>query len=335
MLEVHLGTRAGRPIVLILLTAGALVCALALAWVQVQARLALGDPVHVEDTPLIVRPPVGWVEDPPDSGVFVKPVRKMAWGREVWAAERKIEFRYNDYFTQLSRLFQAASLSPGVPAEIAGWPGAQWILTRRGQRWEEQTLFRWVSAPWGGQLSVEYTPLGDASDGDARLLDTVCKAIQLDGANLIYGEKETLDHAGMSLEPDPGWKILGPQNLGGPGFCVQDAEEDPPRWALAIFRRSLRSGMPTELLVNEAMHTPGAFSPVVERLRDDRAFVAATRCKDNVPGGSAVVSLRVLVESRPRAAIIYALAPPQHASLADEAAERLVESVEFVSDFPQ
>jgi hypothetical protein len=319
---------------LILLTAGSLVCALALAWFQVRARLALGDPVHVPDTPLIVRPPAGWVGDPRDAGAFVKPVRKMVWGREQWAAERKIEFRYNDYFSQLTRLFQAASLSPGASAEIAGWPGVQWILTRRGQRWEEQTLFRWVSAPWGGQLSVEYTPLGEASDGDARLLDAVCKAVQLDGANLVHGEKETLAYAGVSFDSAQDWKILGPDNMGGPGFCLQDGEEDPPRWGLALFRRAMRGGLPARVLENEAMNAPGAFLIPVESLRGDRAYVAVSRCRDNTPGGSAIVSIWLVAESRTRIAVIYALASPRHARLADDAAEKLVNRVEFVTDFP-
>lgn len=192
MFEVYTATRAGRPRVLLLLAAGALVVVLGLAWIQVRGSRALGDEVRIAGTPLLVHPPKGWVQSPRDPGVFIRPVQREIWGRKVWAAERSIEFYYRRWparqpllaLLKLSnyRDVVAAAYQP-EPAGIGGFEGVQ-VHRRRyrriGRRQEPfDSVYRLVCTPRGDQISVEYTPLGELSAGDMELFDAVCQAVTL------------------------------------------------------------------------------------------------------------------------------------------------------------
>ncbi|MFQ5807171.1 MAG: hypothetical protein ACE5I3_12050 [Phycisphaerae bacterium] len=336
MFEVYTGVKAGRPTVLLLLTAGVLVATLALAWTQVRGTRALGDEVRIKGTPLTVRPPKGWVQSSTDPGVFGKPVRKRVWGREVWAAERKLEFHYNDYFVQFTRLFQAAAANVSRPAQIGGWDGVQFLLERRGSRSGDQTIYRAVSTPWGGQISVEYTPLAEVSHGDLELLDVVCEAVQLSGSNLRSDPQETLAYAGVRFPIAPGWEVLGPQDGRGPGLWMQRVEADRPVWALAVFRRYLRRGsQPIDLLLAESRQLLPRLSRPQEARRDDGTYLAVTHNRDLARTGSVVVSVWVVAKSRVEVAVIYVLADPRYARTADDAAVELAGTIEFVSEFPR
>ncbi len=336
MYEMHVGTRPARRVVLLLIVAGALAISVGLAWTQVRAARALAEPVALEGTPLVVRPPAGWVASPREPGTFVKAIRKRVWGRDVWTADRKVTFSYNDYFHQLQKLFEAMAVSPAAPGSIAGWDGVQFIVTEPGKRWVQQSVFRWASTPWGGQLAVTYVPLGEATAGDLDLLDVICAAIAINGSNLYVGAEQTLSWVGLRVPTPEEWKILGPQFVDGPGMCIQDAGKTPPRWALAVFRRWLRPGQPpANLLANEAAQVLGRFVVPVRRRAENGAYVAYVRNPQAIGGHSAIVSLWEVARQSDEVAVIYALADPQHASLADAAAAVLAEGLRFETPYPR
>ncbi len=335
MFDVYTGSRAGRPLVLLLLAAGALIGALGLAWAQVQARRALGDAVAIEGTPLIVRLPKGWVRDSKNPRLFGKLVRKKVWGREVWAAERTVEFFYNDYFVQFMHMFQVAATRSPEAVRIGEWEGVQYVVQRRSRQMVGQTVYRWVSTPEGSQIGLEYTPLVEMSHGDLYLLDEICEAVRLSGDEPDRKPQALLAHAGVGFPIAADWEIIGPEDIGGPGFWVQKVEEHQPIWALGVYRRSLgRRSEPIELLLAEAQQVRSVFRRPKGQFREDGVYVGVLLNPDVMRSGSVIASLWVVAKSPAEAAVIYVLADPRYAADANEAAAELAEMLEFVSAYP-
>jgi len=67
MYQVHTGTRPGRPAILIVLCGVSLAGTLGLAWLQTRAARGLGQQISI-GTDLVIRPPLGWAQDPRDPG---------------------------------------------------------------------------------------------------------------------------------------------------------------------------------------------------------------------------------------------------------------------------
>ena len=339
MAEVYTGSKPGRPNILLLLTAGALVGALGLAWVQVQGTRALGDPVAIADTPLIVRPPLGWVmSDNPR--LFGKPIRKQIWGREIWTAERAVEFHYNDYFTQYTLMFRLAAARTGLPARIAEWNGIQYVANRQvvdhgGRRIVGQKVHRWVSTPRGEQIGVEYTPLAELSHGDLYLLDEICEDIRLDETRPKFTPQELLEGAGFSATVSDDWNVMGPDDLGGPGVWFQQSGDDQPLWAIGVFRRHLRSNHnPLEWLIAEAQQTGVGFDHPREQSRQDGVYVGVLFSADATHNASVIASLWIVAQSPNEVAIMYVLTDPVNLSEANQAASELAATLEFVAPYP-
>jgi hypothetical protein len=259
----------------------------------------------------------------------------------VWAAERKLEFQCNDYFDQLTRLFQAAATSPAQPARIGRFDGVQFLVGRPGPRAENQAIYRWASMPQGGQVSIEYTPLIEASHGDMDLFDAVCEAVRVDGSELPRDPQETLAHAGVRFPIAADWQVFGAQDRSGPGLWVQRFEGNRPVWALAVFRREFpRRSAPIDVLADDLLLAesrrlmPRSLRPE-PRFRNDGTYVAFTRNVGLARTGSVVVSVWVVVKSRAEAAVVYALAAPLHSDAANDAARQLAETIDFISDSPR
>ncbi len=331
MFDVHTGSKPGRPTVLLLLAGGVLVVALGLAWAQVWSARALGEAVALEGTPLVVRTPKGWVRDVDNPRLFGKLIHKEVWGREMWAAERTVEFHYNQFSKQFLRLFQVASAYPSQPARIGEWEGVQYVVDRNTPRMPGQMAFRWVTTPGGSQIGVEYTPLAELSHGDLYLLDEICQAVQMDDTDSRPTPGELLARAGMSFPVDEGWEILGPDDQEGPGFWVQEVEDHRPVWAIGVFRR-VGAIDPVRLLRLEARQLRLGASPQGGS-REDGTFVGVVRQPDALRGGSAVAALWVVSQPPKETAVLYVLAGPGYAGRADGAAEQLVATMEFVADF--
>ena len=335
MFDVHTGSKPGRPTVLLLLAGGVLVVALGLAWAQVRSARALGEAVALEGTPLVVRTPKGWVRDVDNPRLFGKLIHKEVWGREVWAAERTVEFHYNDFFRQFTRMFQVAAAYPAELARIGEWDGVQYVVARNTRGLPGQMAFRWVTTPGGSQIGVEYTPLAELSHGDLYLLDEICQAVRLDAPEPGRTAQALLARAGVSFPIGADWEILGPDDQRGPGLWVQSVEGNRPVWALGVHRRYLgRQRKPAELLEAEARTLRVVFEGPREQHREDGAYVGVLLNPDVLRQGSVVASLWVVAKSSTEAAVIHVLAEPPHAMRANEAAAELAGTLEFVAGFP-
>lgn len=91
MVDVYTGAKPGRPALLLVMSAAILAGTLGLAWWHVSAARALAPDVRVGDTPLLVRPPRGWLHHPKEPGTFILPVRRSIRGREQQLIERRLK----------------------------------------------------------------------------------------------------------------------------------------------------------------------------------------------------------------------------------------------------
>lgn len=335
MYEVYASTRPGRPTLLLLLAAAVLGLTLLLAWAQVRASRALGPMTEVEGTPLIVRPPLGWVRGR-DPGLFLKIIRKQIWGRDVLSAERTVEFHYDDFAAQFERMFRIAASWPASETTVAGFDGVQFVVQRPSSRIEGETVYRWAATPFGALLGVEYNPLAEVSHGDLYLLDDICGAIQLKDSPPRPNADEIPGRAGVALQAAPGWDFLGPDHQQGPGFWILGSAESRPIWALGVYRRYLGTRSdPAAALVDEARKIWRIFERPRVRRRADGAFVGVIYSPGRGPNAGIVSSIWIVAKSTVESAVIYVLTAPHLAEQADAAAAQVTEALEFIDDYPR
>jgi len=346
MYEVYSGTRAGRPAVLILVSAGALAAALGLAWLQVRGSRALGAPVRIEGTPLVVRPPAGWTAGRDRRGVFIK------WNRELEVAERTLRFDYVrwpvfqplDYLVRVNNYLDQKQAYEPEPAAIGGLDGVQLRRRRafmwRGRQEPGETVYRLVSTARGDEISVEYAPLGELSSGDMELFETVCRAVELDDAAMRADAEAALAHAGLRFPVDRRWRVYGPDIPEVAGLYVEGVTAARvPVWGLALFRTWLASERrPVDLLRSFVelrwRQTAGSQVHLREEVRPDGALLAIAQPGPLADAGGQVVSARIVASSAAEAVAIFALADAQHAGDADRAAADIAAQVEFLVAYP-
>lgn len=344
MFEVYTGTKAGRPTVLLLLTAGALVSALGLAWTQVYGSRALGEEVQVEGAPLIVRPPKGWVADRKRPGVFVK------WNRELEGVERSIKFAYHrwrvfqplSYLVRVREFLDRKQAYEPEPGGIGGFEGVQVRRRRvfhyRGRQESGETIYRLISTARGDQISVEYTPLGELSSGDLELFDAVCRSVVLDDPCMRTKPEEALGQAGLRFGISESWEIIGPDFPEIAGLYVQNNEGGIPVWGLGVFRTWLAPGRsPNDLLASFALQIwrqPAQALAARQWTRSDGATIAMLTNPTYEQRRGQITSAWVLAKSPAEATVIYVLADDSTASAADQAAAQLAEEMQFVSSYP-
>ena len=335
MYEVYAITRPGRPTVLLLIVAAVLAIALGLAWLQVRAARALGPQTEVEGTPLVVQPPLGWVQGR-DPGLFAKVIRKQIWGRDILSAERSVEFHYGNYAAQFDQMFRIAALFPATTTSIAGFDGVQYVVQRPSSQIEGETVYRWATTPSGALLGVEYNPLAEASHGDIYLLDDICGAMHLTDAEPTMTSAQILDRAGISLSSASEWTFLGPDNQQGPGFWILGVNNGQPIWAMGIFRRYLGpQGKPIEILADEALKLWRMFEQPRARRRSDGTYVGVVLSPGRGSQAGVVSSLWLIAKSSVESAVIYVLTAPQFADQADQSASQVAEILEFTSEYPR
>ena len=350
MYEVYSGTRAGRPTVLLTLLAAALAGALCLAWTQVSAGRRLGEPVRLAHTPLVVRPPAGWVQDEKDPDVFKKAVRRHAWGQEVWVVERELRFHYRCWksFQPIGDLLQqtayrdvAAAYAP-QPGKIGHLPGVQVRLQRvrpLGRRVETfESIIRLVSTARGEEISIEYTPLGELTAGDMALFDAVCAAVQIDGVEAEVPATELLSAAGVEIPLDPRWTVLPPEVPDVAGLCIQDNVSGDPHWAVELYRTALlpeRSGktLVQSFVDNELPAGLPLPAPEVTQ-RSDGAEIVALEIPRFARQSIPVTSYRMVTASPSRAAVIIAFGSDASADQANDVAASLADALVFQTDYP-
>ncbi len=190
MLEVHVGARPGRPVLLTVLTAALLILSLGAAWLQVRSTRTLGPASRVGDSPLLVRPPVGWRADPRDPSLFILWLNEGVRGADV--PKRSVRFGYDpnprsaNLRSYLRRLMRGETPGSTRPAQIGGFDGLQIsrerMLTFRRRAYQVQTIVRIAMTPTGEMLFVEYTPFSTFTPADAELLDSICAAVRVEDA---------------------------------------------------------------------------------------------------------------------------------------------------------
>jgi hypothetical protein len=195
-----------------------------------------------------------------------------------------------------------------------------------------QMALRWVTTPDGGQIGVVYTPLAELSHGDLYLLDEICKAISVDEAQAGPAVDTLPAWIGVSFPMAAGWQILGPDGRGGPGFWLQNVEEDRPVWAIGVFRRLLERWPDRPNLLRVESRRLGWSGEHRSYYREDGAFVDELRRSDRDRSASVIASVRIVAMPPDRAVVLYVLSAPDHARRANAAADQLVETLEFVAD---
>lgn len=348
MVEVFSGTRPGRPALLLVLCAATLCLTLGLAWAQVQAARALGPETRLAGTPLVVRPPRNWVQDPELPGRFVPRARRFDAGPGGEPVEHRITVGYErrPAFTPLEDLirlydWQDVAASDRVPltaTSVGGFPGVQAIRARtysyRGRIYARQTVLRVASLPRGDVIRVEYWPLGELSEGDFELLSSVCQAIRLEDPAYQRSPDELLARAGVRFEIPPTWRLCGPDFESVAGLYLQDAGAGYPRWALGVFRTWLaQNRSPRDVLVDFAEQIwllPRAAVDVREYTRIDGARVASLRHPEFGELITMYPSARLVTKSPEESVLLFAIADGPVAVDADRAAEELAGRIDLV-----
>jgi hypothetical protein len=343
MFEVHLGSKPGRPRLLLVCAAVVLLGTLGLAWWQAQDRRALGDEVRIEGTPLVVRPPRGWRQDPRNPGVFALPTRRERTGRAEVTLERYVWFQYvrNDTFVPPEEILKwrnlqewAKSTAP-EPARVGPLAGIQVRRIVRqsafGRAYLQEQVLRVACSPRGDVIMVEYVPLTGLTAAQIGLLDDMCAAIRLEDPAFTTKAAELLRYAGIEVPEDESWKVFGPDFPEVPGFYVQSLVDGMPTWSLGVFRTWLaKERTPSDLLVNLGSYYWGLApedAHVAKSQRADGAVIATIRHPVFGRSDHRVASAWLVAESAERAALTLVFSGAGSAEAGDEAARRLAQAM--------
>jgi len=340
--EVHTGARPGRPRLLLVIHAVLLAGVLGVAWMQVRAAHGLGPEQRVGDTPLLVRVPHGWRQDPRNPQRFVL----MTEGRARQAFrefERRIQVEYvrlpgfqaPDELLRLrepdgsgdvvqvrrTRLgpYDALELHQTVPIAI------------RQRRLRGEMITRFTCLPRGHLVKVVYEPLVDLRPADIEIMDEVCQSLRIDDPTLAGPPDDYLAAAGLHLPREPGWLVVGADFAEVPGVYVGGSSADGPAWAIGILRTWLADGRkPRDLLLDFAGQKWLALdidARLEERRRPDGATVAHLRHPAFGEDSEPIPAAWVVAQSPDQAVMLFVHASPAHAAEAEAAAARLASEI--------
>lgn len=256
LVEVHNPARPGRPKLLLFLCAGALVSALVLAWLQVQQTLSLGPPLTLVETPLTIRAPRGWAQEPTDPRTFHPAPKERRSSGLSDVLERRVRFIYErgPGFIAPERLVErewnrTLAELPGAlpqvlrerqPRKIGGMPAVQYHRVIPVQQREGvvtfETIMRVACTPRGDMIGVEYWPLLEASLADLELLDRICDAIRVDGLTSQLSSLELQKRVGLRFPIARDWMLFGPGQEGDAELSILVSYDDLPRWAVSLYR---------------------------------------------------------------------------------------------------
>lgn len=339
MFEVYTGTRPGRPILLVSLSVLSLVAALGVAWSQTRYALRLGEPVHLTDTPIRIRPPVGWVYDDSGEHSFSKVIRVQVWGREMLRAERQILISYVRLrgFVSPQQLLESNGLpaTGATPAPIGSLAGLQTRLEHRvamGPHVKiEERLVRVACSSRGEALLLKYVPLDQITIGDLELFDAVCRSVQFaDEAS----PASALEQAGLSvaLPDDVAARSIGQVGLPAVYLSARNAVGDAG-WGLDLMRTWVAPGRtPVEILhdLAAALWTGDAetFEPdVATTSRSDGAQISMVEAPPEGLAASGIASAWLVSASPQRALLVLVRARgallPRAAGLARQIAQEV------------
>ncbi len=286
--EVLSGSRPAHPLTALLICALAVAGSLGVAWLQVRERLSLGPPTAIPGTPLVVRPPHGWLQDPSNPSVFFQAVRVDVRGQRKWEISRRIQFRHRHWpsFRPLPDLLRLNNFLDRMAAylpeqsRIGPLPAVQVRRERRLETpWGEErgeTVYRLTCSGRGDEISVEYIPLREVTAGDIELLDQVCAAIRIDDPAFTHPAAHWQQRAGLQFSLETDWRVDGPHIEEVPALFVQGLAEQIPIWSVGVLRTWIAPGQSEEQLLRNfavnAWDEPGELTTLPAENSDRRVF---------------------------------------------------------------
>jgi len=255
MLEVHLGSKPGRPTLLLILCAAALLGSLGLAYLQVSDARALGPAQRIAGTPLVVRPPRGWAPSAESPRVFI-PSPEAGEGATSSPFGWQVRFGYerHEAFVSPQRIVERfVQGSPIRPATLGGMPAVEVRgsrLVRFGKTmYRRETALRVASSMRGDVVLVEYWPPARFTAADGELLDEICGAVRFNDARATMPDADAASRAGVAFPLAKEWTLLSASHEQTPGCYVLASVDGSAMWGLGIFRTWLANGRtPTDLL---------------------------------------------------------------------------------------
>ena len=343
MFEVYTGARPGRPKLLLCLCAALLVVSFGVAWVQVRASRTLGPETRVAGTPLIVRPPQGWQADPKTPGLFYQAVRVEGRFGPKLNVKRQIHFRYQRWpamqpvetlLRQRNRWDEVSAAGAREPARIGAFDGVQVRRIREfellGEYHREETLYRLAMSPRGDEISVEYFPLRELTQGDLALLDEICAAVRLDGVSLDTNGALSQARAGLEFEVAANWRVFGADFAEVPGVYIQTSQNGAPTWGLGVFRTWLSPERgASELLADlawEDWRTPRE-QVRISSTRTSDGTISVLHGMEPSEAGAMMTAVRLVESSQTRAAMIFTFSAGRHFAAAEQAAAELAQTL--------
>lgn len=345
LVEVYSGTRPGRPLTLLLVTAAALCGALGLAFVQVRAKGALAPERRLRDTPLLFRPPAAWIADAEMPGEFYLPLHEGEQG--AVGIERRVRFDYRRLptFVPPERIIVSldvggrewARSSDPRPTRLAGLPAVQVrrkkLVPFHGRPLGVETVLRVACSPRGDVVLLEYTPLTDFTFADQDLIEDLARAARLDRGLAPVPAAEALARAGIRWDAPVDTVFHNPELDGVAGMLAYGALERMPRYALAAYRTWLPDERrPRDLLrefAAERWQVPADTFPIDEESRGEGGRVAwmhniGTRSTND----PAVTSVGVLARGE-QALLLLVYADEEVAAAADRAARDALQQMQL------
>lgn len=267
MIEVYSGSKPGRPVVLLLVCAAMLFAALGAAALQTRGKRMLGPEIALPGTPLIVRVPLGWQQNPHDPGQFALldpaerglPAAQRSYERGV-----RISYQRVDSFIAPEFMLPPATEVEHTAVEttqgmIGGIPAVQIRRFRslefRGEVLTQQWLTRVACTTRGDVIRIEYEPRLGPTTADMALLDAVCAAVRLQtsGAYVASGTQpsDVRVAAGLALDAPANCTIVAHDDDAFPSLGIVGQEEGVPAYSVVVRRTWLaHDRRPIDLLVD-------------------------------------------------------------------------------------
>lgn len=344
LIEVHAGTRPGRPALLVTLAGLVLSGTLGLAWLQVHRTRALGPEVEIPGSPLVVRAPRNWQRDARDPSSFVLTSREEFWGVRP-RIERRVSFNYRrlpEFRSPMEILRRGDLIDPRgmpevTPARIGKYDAVQVRQIETfgygRQRIAREKVFRLTCLPRGHLIYIEYVPLTDLTLGDLALLDDMCAAVRVADPGLSLTPTQASERAALRMPFDPTWLLADSDFPEVAGFYVSGADRGMPSWSLGVFRTWLAAPRtPADLLADVAADR-WLLSEQKRRVREgtraDGATIASLHRPPEALTGESLPAVWLLSGGADLALVIYIFADADALPAAQAAATRIAEQAKL------
>lgn len=261
-MEMHLGTKAGRPARLLLVSAGLLAVTIVLAAGQSRLRLRATldlatEATAIPDTPLHVRLPRDAKAQDRWNKTFTLPAPTAQPIRETGHAGRAIRFVYDRLsgyvsptalFKELKRQDPAAE-ALSEPARIGPLTALDVISEHMIDQHSVMVTYRLACSQRGDMVRVEYMPLSDWTPSERRVLDAICATVTLDGISGGATPAQLQLRAGLKFDVAPNWRMTGPEFAEVPGLYIGAEDAAGPGWVLGLVRTWVPDSAPAQSIL--------------------------------------------------------------------------------------